>query len=170
MKIIATASTWLWEEDLLHYQHSLQDVATRWNSVHWIVKWVLEQQLLYNPLRAEERFRCRVFRNGEVRWNHEASGRHYRGNWKVGETFCINFMSQFGLLTPENRSKGNEISIASRPHSASHWRISLPISKAVFLDPSMDVLSFLSPLEKEKLRAAIEEEACSYCMRIHWGE
>ena len=85
----------------------------------------------------------------------------------MGETFCINFMSQFGLLTPENRSKGNEISIASRPHSASHWRISLPISKAAFLDPSMDVLSFLSPLEKEELRAAIEEEACSYCMRIH---
>jgi len=31
----------------------------------------------------------------------------------------------------------------------------------------MDVLSFLSPLEKEELRAAIEEEACSYGMRIH---
>jgi len=167
------------QEDLHHRQHSLlQDVATRWNSAYYMVKRVLEQQqplcatLLElkkaNLMPSDAEFS--TMENYVEIMKPLVDITEANGLEKWVTIFTIRPLLHMLLrvnLASKPADTTQQKAIKSAMHSDLKQRYTremlLLLSKAAFLDPRLKVksLSFLSPLEKEKLRAAIEEEAAA---------
>ena len=165
------------QDNLHHPHHSLiQDVTTRWNSAYYMVQRVLEQQ---QPLCAT----LLELKKGDLMPSDvefsmmedyveimkplvditEAIGAE---KWVTISTVRPLLHKLLNVhLTSKPTDTRQQKALKSAMHSNLQHRYTgellLLLSKAAFLDPRLKALSFLSPEEKEELKAAIEAEVAA---------
>ena len=163
------------QEALHHPHHSLiQDVATRWNSAYYMVIRVLEQQ---QPLCAT----LLELKKGELMPSDVefATMENYVQVMKplvviteaIGAEKWVTISTIRPLLykllnvhlksvaTDNRQQRALKSAMYADLEQRYTGELLLLLSKAAFLDPRLKALSFLSTVEKEELRVAIETEA-----------